>query len=272
MRFAFRRDVALGRYVALDTALHRLDARTKLVGFAVVLAALFATGPVGTGLLVLGLGAATGAAGLPLRRVGAAIRSLAWILALTVLFQALWIGPSRLGGVGAGTAAGLHLAVRLVGMVLAATLLTWTTEPIRLADGMARTFRFLERIRVPVRDLAMVLTLSLRFLPTVMEEAERLVTAQRARGARFEGGPLTRARRLLPLAVPLFTGCLQRADRLALAMEVRGWKAGGERTQLDPPAFRAADAWAMAILAFLAALVWLGPAVAGGATAPGGGA
>jgi energy-coupling factor transport system permease protein len=106
----------------------------------------------------------------------------------------------------------------------------------------------------------MVLTLSLRFLPTVLEEAERLVTAQRARGAVFGGGALTRARRILPLAVPLFTGCLRRADRLAMAMEARGYRGGALRTQLDPPAFHRRDGVALTVLAVLLAVVFLAPA------------
>ncbi len=262
MRFAFRRDVALGRYVPLDTSIHRLDPRTKLLGFGVLVGALFASGTVGSLVVTAAIALATVAARLPARRTLAALRGMAWILVLTVAFQALWAGPARLGGVEAGILVGVRMAIRLVAMLMAALLLTWTTEPIRLADGMARLFGFLERLRVPVRDLAMVLTLALRFLPTVMEEAERLVTAQRARGARFEGGPVARARRLLPLAVPLFSGCLLRADRLALAMEARGWRAGGARTQLDPPAFRAADGVALIGLTALVLVVRL---VSGGA-------
>jgi energy-coupling factor transport system permease protein len=189
---------------------------------------------------------------------------MAWILVLTVLFQTLWAGPQRAGGPVEGLVVGVRMALRLVGMLGGAILLTWTTEPIRLADGMARLFGFLERVRVPVRDLAMVLTLSLRFLPTVLEEAERIVLAQRARGARFEGGPVVRARRMLPLAVPLFAGCLARADRLAVAMEARGWRAGGERTRLDPLVFGRGDGVALAVLAGVVALL-VATAVRGGA-------
>jgi energy-coupling factor transport system permease protein len=138
-------------------------------------------------------------------------------------------------------------------MVLLASLLTFTTEPIKLADGLARLFGFLERVRIPVRDLALVLTLALRFLPTVMEEAARIVTAQRARGARFGGGLIARARALLPLAVPLLAGCLRRADALALAMDARGYRSGAPRTRLDPLALRAADGWVLAALAALLA-------------------
>ena len=257
MRFAFRRDVALGRYVSLETPVHGLDPRTKLLVFGGLLVALFRTGPVGSAAIVALLAGLVGLARVPRSRVVASLRALSWIFALTFLFQALWVGPARLGGVAAGAEVGLWMTLRLAGMVLAALLLTFTTEPIRLADGLARLLGFLERVRIPVRDLAMVLTLALRFLPTVMEEAERIVTAQRARGARFEGGLVTRARRLLPLAVPLFVGCVRRADTLALAMEARGYQGGGRRTQMDPLAFRPADGWALAGLGTILVVIFV---------------
>jgi len=246
MRFAFRRDVAVGRYVSLETPVHGLDPRTKLIVFAGLLFALFRVGLLGSAVLTALLGGLVALARVPGARIAATLRSLLWIFVLTFAFQTLWAGPTRLGGVAAGAETGVWMTLRLAGMVLAATLLTFTTEPIRLADGLARLFGFLERVRIPVQDLAMVLALALRFLPTVMEEAERIVIAQRARGARFEGGLVTRARRLLPLAVPLFVGCVRRADTLALAMEARGWHGGRRRSQMDPLAFRPADGWALA--------------------------
>jgi energy-coupling factor transport system permease protein len=260
MRFAFHRDVALGRYVSLETPVHRLDPRTKLLVFAGILVALFRSGLAASACLVAIVAGLLALARVPRARALASLSALSWIFALTFLFQTLWVGPSRLGGFAAGAEAGVLMTLRLAGMVLAATLLTFTTEPIRLADGLSRLFAFLERVRIPARDLAMVLALALRFLPTVMEEAQRIVIAQQARGARFEGGLLTRARRLLPLAVPLFVGCIARADTLALAMEARGWRGSGRRTQMDPLAFRAPDAWALgAAIAILAATFLLGP-------------
>jgi energy-coupling factor transport system permease protein len=151
-----------------------------------------------------------------------------------------------LGGFTEGAEVGLHMVLRLLGMVLAVTLLMFTTEPLRLADGLGRLFGFLERVRIPVRDLTLVLTLALRFLPTVMEEAERIVSAQRARGARFEGDVLARARALIPLAVPLFASCLRRADTLAMAMTARGYRPGVVRTQMEPLLFARRDALVIA--------------------------
>jgi energy-coupling factor transport system permease protein len=257
MRFAFHRDVALGRFVPLDTPVHRMDPRTKLVVFVVFLLALLrAHGPASWLLAAAAFGGAA-LARLPLRRVAGGLRALTWILAITIAYHALWIG--RTGpGVVAGAAQGVEAALELVAMLVAAAALTHATEPVRLADGLAQLLGFLERLRVPVRDFALVLTLALRFLPTVMEEAQRIVLAQRARGAVFAGGPLARGRRFLPLAVPLFAGCLRRADTLALAMEARGYASSRRRTQLEPLGFRTIDAWtllgAAAILAASLAL------------------
>lgn len=245
MRFAFHRDLALGRYVPLDTPVHRLDPRTKIVAFALLLAALFLAPLKGRIVLALGIALVAGVARLPVRRLGGGALALAWILVLTVAYHLLRLGLwGRDWSAGAATAAGAVL--QLVGMLLLAALLTHATEPVRLADGLASLLGFLERVRVPVRDLALVLTLALRFLPTVLEEAQRIVWAQEARGARFEGGPMARGRRLLPLAVPLVAGCLRRADTLALAMDARGYRSGGARSCLEPLVFRRVDAFALA--------------------------
>lgn len=259
MQFASRRDVAIGRYVALDTPVHLLDPRTKLAAFVLLVAVIFGVGLLGSAVLLALLLAVARLARLPASRLAAVLRGLTWIFVATFLFQTLWVGPRSLGGWAAGAASGSVMVLRLAAMMVAATLLTFTTEPIRLADGIAKTFAFLGRVGVPVRDLAMVLTLALRFLPTVLEQAQRIVTAQRARGARFEGGPVRRARMLLPLAVPLFASCLHRADTLALAMEARGYGSERPRTQYEPLVFQAVDGWVLAALAIVIVVAaWAG--------------
>ena len=252
MRNALARDVALGRFVPLDTPVHRLDPRTKLVAFLAFVAVLLRARGWGSVLLAAAALGAAAAAKVPLRGFAQGLRALAWVLLLTVAYHALWIGP-RHAGYAAGARAGVEAALQLVTMLVAAAVLTHATEPVRLADGLAVLFGFLRRVRVPVRDLALVLSLALRFLPTVMEEAQRIVLAQRARGATFDGSPFARGRRFLPLAVPLFAGCLHRADTLALAMEARGFSSAGERTQLEPLALRAGDVWTLLGVALILA-------------------
>lgn len=257
MRFAFHRDVALGRFVPLDTPAHRLDPRTKLVAFVAFLFALVHATGAASWLLAAVAFAAAALAKLPFRRVAGGLRALTWILAITIAYHVLWIGRRDLGLV-AGARAGVEAALELVAMLVAAASLTHATEPVRLADALAQLLGFLERVRVPVRDFTLVLTLALRFLPTVMEEAQRIVLAQRARGAVFEGSPLARGKRFLPLAVPLFAGCLRRADTLALAMEARGFSTSVRRTQLEPLRFQALDGWTLlGVAAILTASVVL---------------
>lgn len=263
MRFAFRRDLALGRFVALDTPLHRIDPRAKLVAFSALLLVLFTSSPRMCMLAVLALGAACGLARVPAAHLVSSLRSLVWVFVITFAYQAFWAGPRHLGGIAEGAQVGLHMVLRLVGMVLAVTALLFTTEPLRLADGLAHLLSPLERLRVPVRDFTLVLTLALRFLPTVMEEAERIVTAQRARGARFEGNLLTRARALLPLAVPLLASCLRRADTLAMAMTARGYRPGAPRTSMEPLAFRGLDAAVVMGAIVLVVLAFAVPAARG---------
>lgn len=251
MRFSFRTDLSLGRYVELETPVHRLDPRTKLLLFAGTLAIALRADLKESLLLLAALAVAARLAKLSLSRASGMLRGMAWILGVTVAFQTFWVGPSQFGSIGKGFEVGVWMSLRLAAMVLAASLLTHTTEPLRLADALAKLFGFLERVKVPIRALAMVLTLAVRFLPTILEESSRIVTAQRARGARFEGGLLKRARRLLPLVVPLLSGCFRRADRLALAMEARHYRVDAPRTSLEPLAFARSDAFALAGLVLL---------------------
>ncbi len=252
MRFAFHRDLALGRYIPLDTPVHRLDPRAKLVAFLALLVALFAAAPRGRALVAAAIAGIAVLARLPVHRIGGGLRALGWILALTAAYHLVRLGVVGGDWTAAGVAAG-GAVLQLAGMLLLAAVLTHATEPVSLTDGLAALFGFLERFRVPVRDLALVLMLALRFLPTVLEEAQRIVWAQKARGARFVGGPLERGRRLLPLAVPLVAGCLRRADTLAFAMEARGFSSAAPRTRLAPLAWRAADGVAVAASGAVAA-------------------
>lgn len=244
--FPFRKNLALGRFLDLDSPLHRLDPRTKLFGFAALLVVLFASSPRAEFLSILLLLLGCSIAKVPTRLLFASLRSLTWIFVITVLYHTLWAGPRSPGGWTAGAEEGLRAAFRLVGMMLAVTLLMATTDPLQLAEGLGRLASPLERIGVPVRDWTLVLTLAMRFLPTVMEEGERIVAAQRARGAKFEGSFLQRARSMIPLSVPLLTSCLRRADTLALAMTARGYRPGAPRTALVPLAFAASDTLAIA--------------------------
>ena len=147
-----------------------------------------------------------------------------------------------------GCGSGFFLALRILLLVSAAGLLTATTAPVALADGIEDLLSPLKRVRFPAHEVAMMMTIALRFIPTLGEEAEKIKGAQAARGADFsEGGPLRRARSLLPVLVPLTVGAFRRADELAEAMESRGYRGGEGRTRYRELRFRARDALALCV-------------------------
>jgi energy-coupling factor transport system permease protein len=251
------RRAALGQYVPLDTPAHRLDPAAKIGIVAAFTVGLFMAGSF-SGLLVL---AAAVLAALVVSRVPAGmalrgLRAVSMILALTVLANGLRWQPAtssllRLGPLavdGPGLETGIFFAVRIVLLVVGTSLLTLTTSPVELAGGLERALRPLALLGVPVGDLAMTLTIALRFIPTTVEEADRIVTAQAARGARFDsGGPLARARAYAPVLVPLFFNLFRRADDLATAMEARCYRGSSGRTRLREARMRATD-WAVLLL------------------------
>jgi energy-coupling factor transport system permease protein len=233
---------AIAQYYPAESPLHRLDPRAKVVAVTALAIALF-TRDSFAALAVYG-GAAL--AGLLLSRVPPAwfwrgLRPLLWLVALTFVAQLLFapgeaffsLGPLHLTWQGLETAA--FLTLRLVVLVVAGSLLTLTTTPIALTDGLAWLARPLRRLRVPTEELALMMTIALRFIPTLLVEIETIMRAQRARGAEFgRGGLVRRARALVPLLVPLFVVSFRRADELALAMEARCYRPGIVRTRLHP--------------------------------------
>lgn len=254
------RNLTLGQYVPGASALHRLDARAKFVAVALLIAALFSTRhPLAYGLIAALVALATALSGT---RPGAILDGLRPILALLV-FTALInvfttpgeavyrVGPVAVTREGL-TVAGL-LATRLILLVWATTLMTMTTTPMALTDGLERLFGPLKRLRVPVHEVALMMSISLRFIPTMFEEAERIMKAQMSRGADFESGsPLRRARALIPILVPLFVASFRRAEELALAMEARAYTGGEGRTHFREARFSRRDAATVALVAAVA--------------------
>ena len=158
-----------------------------------------------------------------------------------------------------GVKMAIYMALRLILLVLGTQLLTLTTSPIALTDGLERLFRPMSRIGFPAHELAMMMSIALRFIPTLLEEADKIMKAQKARGADFESGTLIqRARAMLPLLVPLFVSAFRRADELALAMEARCYRGGEHRTRLKVLRFSALDGWtALSMAALIVLVVWL---------------
>ncbi|MBA4370240.1 MAG: transporter [Coriobacteriaceae bacterium] len=251
------RPVPFGQYVPVDSPVHALEARAKMGLLAAFTVALFTVG----GFDGLAIVASVLALALVLSRVPPAIalrgvRAVAFILAFTLAAHALHWNPAtvsvlRLGPLavdGPGLLRGLFFAARIVLLVVGSSLLSLTTSPVQLTDALERLMRPLAVLGVPVGDAAMMLSVALRFIPTTAEEAEKVVLAQRARGARFdEGGPVRRARAYAPVLVPLFVNLFRRADELATAMEARCYRGGEGRTRLHESRMGGSD-WAVLVI------------------------
>jgi len=259
----FLTDITLGKYVAVDSPLHRLDPRTKFLGTCALMIAVLGTGGFAPLLLFSPFLALTILLSrVPARLVLSNLRPFLWLFLFTLVLHALmtpgailwripWLGrPITAEGMWMG----LFFSLRLASVILIASLLTLTTTPMELTDGLERLLNPLRRFGFPAHELAMMVAIALRFIPVLIEEAERLYKAQLARGADFSGGPIRRARSLIPLLVPLFISAFSRADRLALAMESRCYRGGIGRTSYRELKFTPADAWAALVVlaAFLA--------------------
>lgn len=246
-----------GQYVPGESPVHRLEPRAKMGLVAAFMFMLFTVdgfpGLVAGSLLAV---VAVHIARVPPRLVLRGVRALSVILAFTLIAHSLRINPAtvalvRLGPLAVdpeGLRTGVFFAFRIVLLVVGTSLLTLTTSPVRLADGLERIMRPLERVRFPAAEVAMMLTVALRFIPTTAEEAEKVVVAQTARGARFDqGGPIRRGRAFIPVLIPLFVGLFRRADELATAMEARCYRGGEGRTRMIESAFSAGDWVALGI-------------------------
>ncbi len=236
--------------------MHALDPRAKILATAGLVLGLFLVDSI-AGFLVVAVAVAAllAASGIPAAVFLRILRPVAFIVALTVLFQVLFSregatlvewGPLEIHA--GGLRLGLFLGLRILLLVSAAGLLTATTAPVALADGIEDLLSPLERLRFPAHEVAMMMTIALRFIPTLGEEAEKITKAQAARGADFsQGGPLRRALALVPVLVPLTVGTFRRADELAEAMESRGYRGGEGRTRYRELRFRARDALALVV-------------------------
>jgi energy-coupling factor transport system permease protein len=250
----------IGQFYPVVSPLHELDPRAKIVAAAMLVVGLFLVDSI-TGSLVVAAAVASlvAASRVPPGTFLRLLRPVAFIVVLTVVFQVFF---SREGATlfewgslevhSGGLRMALLLALRIVLLVSVAGLLTATTPAVALADGIEDLLSPLKKLRFPTHEVAMMMTIALRFIPTLHEEAQKIGRAQAARGADFsEGGPIRRARAMLPVLVPLTVGAFRRADELAEAMESRGYRGGEGRTRYRELRFRARDALALAVASLI---------------------
>ena len=259
-------NITIGQYYPVDSVVHRLDPRMKLVLTILFIVEVFLTHSFPGYLLLLAfLFFACKMAKVPFRLLLKGLRPLRWIILITFLLNLfftggddVWISFWIIRITREGILQALFYSLRLVFLVAGTSLLTLTTSPISLSDGIENLLSPLKRIHFPAHELAMMMTIALRFIPTLLEETDKIMKAQMARGADFESGNLiVRAKSMVPLLVPLFVSAFRRAGDLAMAMESRCYHGGDGRTRLRVLRITKNDWLALGILCILLGLIIL---------------
>ena len=255
------RDITIGQYYPADSVLHKMDPRAKLVGTLVFIISVFVfhTFP-GYAVATIFLAAMIILSKVPVKFMFKGLKAIVMLLMITVVFN-IFLTPGKVlwqWGILHVTEEGLKLAgrmaIRLTYLVIGSSLMTLTTTPNQLTDGLERLLRPLNKLHVPIHEIAMMMSIALRFIPTLIEETDKIMSAQKARGADFESGNIfQRAKALVPILVPLFISAFRRADELATAMECRCYHGGEGRTALHVLRYQAADFVVLAAFVALAA-------------------
>ena len=261
-------NITLGQYFPGDSPIHRLDPRTKLLGTIAIITAIFlCSGFVGYAIVFLFLLGVIKLSQVNYKVLLKGIKSLRFIIIFTcvinIFFQTEGAKLFAFGPISVtwlGIQLSIFMALRLILLVIGTQLLTLTTSPIALTDGLESLFKPMSKIGFPAHELAMMMSIALRFIPTLLEEADRIMKAQKARGADFESGNLiARAKAMIPLLVPLFVSAFRRADDLALAMEARCYRGGEHRTRMKELHYEKIDLYAGLIMLALIVIIALLP-------------
>ncbi len=243
------RDITLGQYFPGSSPIHRLDPRAKLVALICYIVALFlGEGLMTYGVLLLTLAAVVVSSTVSLKALLRGMKPVVFILVFTAVLNifyppgeplvSFWIFTITREGV----VHAVFMVVRILMLISCTFLLTYTTSPLALTDGLESLMGPLKKLHIPVHELSMMMSIALRFIPTLIEETDKIMSAQRARGADFDSGSLVqKARALIPLLVPLFISAFRRADELATAMECRCYHGGEGRTRMNQLHYRPSD-------------------------------
>ncbi|MBO4938421.1 MAG: energy-coupling factor transporter transmembrane protein EcfT [Oscillospiraceae bacterium] len=244
------KDITLGQYFPGNSVIHHLDPRTKLIMLVVYIVALFlAVSWVSYGVMLIFLLAAIKISAIPPKSIVRGMKPLVFILVFTgilnlfftqgetVLVQ-FWVITITLEALSRA----FFMVIRILMLISGTFLLTYTTSPISLTDGLESLMGPLKKLHLPVHELSMMMCIALRFIPTLIEETDKIMSAQKARGADFESGSLMdKAKALIPILVPLFISAFRRADELATAMECRCYQGGDGRTKMKLLRYRLWD-------------------------------
>lgn len=255
------KDITLGQYFPGNSFVHRLDPRTKIIFVLTYIIALFAAKTyLAYILLLIVLVAAIAVSGIPVSSMLRGLKPLAVIIVFTAIVNIFYNREGRelfsfwvFTVTDSGLIRAAQMILRIMMLMLSSFLVTYTTTPMQLTDGLELLLNPLKKLKVPVHDFSMMMSIALRFIPTLAEEADKIMNAQKARGADFETGTLIdRAKALLPLLIPLFVSSFRRATDLATAMEARCYNGGEGRTQMKRLQLKSSD---IIVLSFSAILV-----------------
>ena len=259
------RDITLGQYYPADSVVHKLDPRVKLFATMIYIIALFTfQGILGfaiiTGMLIFMIKISK----VPFSYIVKGLKAIVVLLLITAVFNLVFTptgteywhwGPFHLTSTGIMNA--VLMTIRLIYLIIGTSLMTLTTTPNQLTDGLEKALSPLNRIHIPVHAIAMMMSIALRFIPILIEETDKIMSAQKGRGADFEDGNLIqKAKSMVPLLIPLFVSAFRRADDLAMAMEARCYSGGEGRTKMKPLRYQGTDRKAYVILiAFLVLVI-----------------
>ena len=258
--------ITIGQYYHADSFIHKLDARMKLLCTVIFITVLFFVGNfLGYGLAAIYLAIIIRVSKVPPKFLFRGLRAILFIIVFTAFLNIFFtqggnvvvqVGFVRVTELGLINAA--RMGIRLVMLIIGSSILTLTTTPIQLTDAIEFSLKPFKRIGVPAHEIAMMMTIALRFIPTLIEEMDKIMKAQMARGADFDtGGIIRKARSLVPLLVPLFISSFRRADDLALAMESRCYRGDMGRTRMKQMKMKWRDYQALSVLAIFTALVFV---------------
>ncbi len=261
------RDITLGQYYQTESVIHKLDPRVKLIGTIVFIVSLFLyDNMLGYVCAAAFLFLVIKTSKVPFKFMVKGMKAILFLLLLTVVFN-LFLTPGealftvwKITITKEGVRTAVFLAIRLVFLIIGSSIMTLTTTPNNLTDGMEKLMGPLKLLRLPVHEVAMMMSIALRFIPILLEETDKIMKAQIARGADFESGNLfKKAKAMVPLLVPLFISAFRRANDLAMAMEARCYRGGKGRTKMKPLVYKKRDYLAyLVMLAYLAIGVLVG--------------
>ena len=260
------RDITIGQYYPAESSIHRLDPRVKIVCTLLFLVSLFIQNSLlGYVIATIFLGCVIRLSRVPVKYIVKGLKPIVILLMFTVVMNLFltrggdtlvhfWIFTITEEGLRTS----VFMAIRLIYLVMGSSIMTFTTSPNGLTDGLEKLLRPLNRINIPVHEVAMMMSIALRFIPILLEETDKIMKAQLARGADFESGNIIqRAKAMTPILVPLFVSAFRRANDLAMAMEARCYNGGEGRTKMKPLKYKAQDRWAYVITVLYMVIIFV---------------